>query len=64
MHNIANASNNDPREVKLFLFDGWYDGEHSGIGSMEISNIFATQDDFFYEFFYEFDIIYQEPIPM
>ena len=35
--------------MEFGFFDGRDDGEHSGIGFVEISLIFASQDDCFYE---------------
>ena len=43
--NYANFSNNDAREVEFGSFHGRYDGEYSGAGLVEISEIIRTQDD-------------------
>ena len=40
-------SNNGAREVKRGSFDGESIGAHNGAGIVQISNIFAEQDDFF-----------------
>ena len=34
-------------EIKFVSFDGGDDGEHNGVGLVDISKIFAMQDDFF-----------------
>ena len=34
--------------MELGSFDGGEDGEYSGVGFVEISELFATQDEFFY----------------
>ena len=48
MHNYANSANFDARKMKFSPFDGTEGDEHSGVGLVEISKIFVSQNEFFY----------------
>ncbi len=37
---------NDHEKMAFGLLDGRDDGEHNGVGLVDISKLFATQDDF------------------
>ena len=39
---------NGTRQVEFCSFDGGEDGEHNGVGFVELSTRFAAHDDFFY----------------
>ena len=41
-------SNSGNLEVELGSFGGGQDCEHKGVGLVEVSKIFVTQDDFFF----------------
>ena len=42
-------SNGDAREMDFCSLDGGENGEHNGVGFVEISQIFAMKDVFFFE---------------
>ena len=45
---LANFSDNRARNMKFSSFGGAGAGEHIVVGLVQISKIFATQDDFLY----------------
>ena len=47
MHKYVNSANNGAKEMEFGLLDSGEDGEHSGVGLVEKSRIFAMQNDFF-----------------
>ena len=49
MQKQAGSAHNDARQLGFDLLDRKEDGEHNCVGSVDISGIIATLDDFFLE---------------
>ena len=48
MLKLSNSASSVPIEVTIRSFDVGRDGKYNGVGLVEISNIFAAQDEFFF----------------
>ena len=46
--NEGEVSNNEVKKVKFGWFDGDVDGQYSNVGLLSISDIFATQVEFYF----------------